>query len=540
MMGKNKMLIIGWDGATFDIIKPLVEQGEMPNMASLMKCGVWGRLESTVPPLTPVAWTSISTGVNPGKHGIFDAMICSNEGHKVRFANATMRKVKTLWSIMSERGRSVGVMNIPLTYPPDEVNGFVISGMFTPYGVSDFIYPIEIKAEIEKKFGEYMIECNQTDNPSVYLKLILDMVDFRERVALYLMENQLWDLFFAVFVASDRVQHFFWKYLDPSHPEHNQYGDAIAKVYKRMDQALGKMIAMAGPDVNVMMVSDHGFGPLKSAFFLNSWLIKNGYLLLKGDIAHALKIKKPSLLRRGVVNLAKKTLPVALWKKIRPGNDKHIERINVFSSLVDREKTSAFTEGVSGGIYINPDVVKYERYEELRGSIIKGLSELKDNSGEKVVHSVYRREDVYSGGEVNSAPDLIVICSPGYQIITPNEFLFFKKEYEDAMFLSHRWSGRHEQYGILLLKGNGIRKNIEINNARIIDVAPTALYLMNEDIPDYMDGRVMEAAIEDDYFRNNPAGYAGNMMSQENVEKELTEEQEKEIAERLKGLGYIE
>ena len=135
MMGKKKMLIIGWDGATFDMIKPLVEQGQMPNIASLMQNGVWGPLESTLPPLTPVAWTSISTGVNPGKHGIFDALTYDHEKRKLSFVNASMRKVKPLWSILSEMNRTVGVMNVPVTYPPEEVNGFVISGMFTPQGV---------------------------------------------------------------------------------------------------------------------------------------------------------------------------------------------------------------------------------------------------------------------------------------------------------------------------------------------------------------------------------------------------------------------
>lgn len=539
-MGKNKMLIIGWDGATFDIIKPLVEKGDMPNIASLMKNGVWGKLESTIPPLTPVAWTSISTGVNAGKHGIFDAIIYSQEKRKVRFVNAAMRKARPIWSILSERGRSVGVMNVPVTYPPDEVNGFVISGMFTPQAVSDFVYPQGLKAEIEKRFGEYMIECNRVNSPSAYLKLILNMVDFREKVVLYLMENHPSDFFFPVFIASDRVQHFYWKYLDTSHPEHGKHGEAIATVYKRMDQALGKIIEKAGPDANIMIVSDHGSGPLKSAFFLNNWLIKNGYLFLKEDMAQAMKVNKSSIVKRGLVKVIKKILPANLWGTLKIGKDKHSEEINIFSSLIDWGKTIAFSEGVSGGIYINSEVVKPDQYEEVTERIIKGLSELKDDSGEKVIHRVYRREEVYSGEEVKKAPDLIVICSLGYQIIAPNEFLLFKKDFEDSLFLSHRWSGRHEQYGIFLLKGNGIRRGIEIKNARILDIAPTALYMMSEDIPDYMDGMVMESAFENDYFRKNPVMKTGNKMSQVTIEKDLTEEEEREIAEKLKVLGYME
>ena len=142
--------------------------------------------------------------------------------------------------------------------------------------------------------------------------------------------------------------------------------------------------------------------------------------------------------------------------------------MNNFFSSIDWERTAAFSEGVAGGIYINTDVVKPDSYEDVTGRIIKGLSGLKNDSGELVIQHIYRRGEIYWGEEAKKAPDLIVICNPGYQIIAPNEILFFKVKLEDAMFLSHRWSGRHEQYGIFLLKGVGVKKNIEVNNARII------------------------------------------------------------------------
>ncbi|RPJ11301.1 MAG: hypothetical protein EHM30_14745, partial [Desulfobacteraceae bacterium] len=292
----------------------------------------------------------------------------------------------------------------------------------------------------------------------------------------------------------------------------------------------------------VMMVSDHGAGPLKSSFFLNNWLYKNEYLYCKKDLAEVMKFKEPSRIWQGITKSAKAILPNAVLNSIKLSRRRAAPQleINHFSSSIDWKRTSAFSEGVAGGIYINTDVVKPDRYEEVTGRLIKELSDLKNDSGELVIQHIYRRGDIYWGEEVNNAPDLIVTCNPGYQIIAPNEILFFKKKLEDAMFLSHRWSGRHEQYGIFLLKGIGVKKNIEINNARIIDVAPTALYLMDEAVPDYMDGKILETAVEDDYFMNHPASYAENMISQEKAGKALTEEQEKDIAERLKGLGYIE
>lgn len=540
-MGRPKMLIVGWDGATFDIINPLLLKGHLPNIASLLRTGVWGRLESTIPPLTPVAWTSISTGVNPGKHGIYDAMLYDNELHKITFVNSTMRKVKPVWKILSERGSKVGVLNVPVTYPPDEVDGFVIPGMFTPEGASDFFYPQQLQEEIENRFGKYIIECRKDNDPSAYLKSILEMVDLRERVSLYLMDRHPLDFFFVAFVASDRAQHFYWKYLDTSHPEHSRYKDAIPSVYKRLDQALGSLLKKVGPDTNVIMVSDHGAGPLNSAFFLNNWLLKKGYLRLKEDPAIALKARGNSKLKSLVSKSIKKIVPSRILSKIRHyGVDEGQKELNRFCSLIDWDKTMAFSEGAGGGIYINCDAVGEERYKDLVAELTEELYNVVDQGGKKVVKMVYRRDELYRGDHVKYAPDLTILCDAGYQVIAPNELLYFNKNYDDALFLPHRWSARHEKHGIFVLHGPAVKKNIEINESRVIDIAPTVLYLMNEAIPEYMDGKVLDEAIEKKYITRNPVRHESYVVQQESTGMKLSEEEEKDIAEKLKGLGYIE
>ncbi|MBI5826124.1 MAG: alkaline phosphatase family protein [Deltaproteobacteria bacterium] len=536
MTDSKRTIVVGWDGATFDIIKPLVDKGLMPNVARLMRDGAWGRLESTIPPLTPVAWTSIFTGVNPGKHGIYDAMVYRPDQKRIVFANATMRAVKSVWSMLSAKGRKTGVMNVPMTYPPDEFDGFSISGMFTPDGADDFITPPGLKAEIEGLFGKYMIECRQESDPDAYLKLIFDMVDYREKVCLYLIERQAWDFFFVVFVATDRVQHFFWKYLDPGHPEHSKYGGAIAQVYERLDAALGRIMEKAGPHTNVMMISDHGSGPLNAAFFLNNWLLKKGYLALKQDMASALRTKKGSRIMRGLARSVKKVLPSAKWSRIRPGAD---ASINAFYSLIDFERTTAFSEGVTGAIYITPGL-SLAQYRDVTGRLIAELREIRDGAGKRVIEEIYRREEIYSGEHAMEAPDLTLICNPGYQVIAPNEFLFFKKDFEDALFLSHRWSGRHERYGIFLLKGPAVRKGVVLDNPRIIDVTPTILHLMGASVPEYMDGVVLEDALEPGYLASEPVRYNHDAATDQTGAKKLSEEQEREIAEKLKNLGYME
>lgn len=540
-MGRPKMLIVGWDGATFDVINPLLLKSRLPNIASLLQTGASGRLESTVPPLTPVAWTSISTGVNPGKHGIYDAMLYNNQTHSITFVNSTMRKVKPVWKILSERGRKVGVLNVPVTYPPDEVGGFVIPGMFTPEGTSNFIYPQQLQEEIENRFGEYRIECNRDDNPSKFLKSILEMIDFREKVSLYLMDRNPLDFFFVAFVASDRVQHFYWKYLDPSHPEHHKYGDAIALVYERLDQALGSLLNKVGPDTNVVMVSDHGAGTLNYAFFLNNWLLKKGYLRLKEDPSIALKARGNSKLKSLVRKSIKKIIPSRILGRIRSyGVDGGQRELNRFCSLIDWDNTVAFSEGAGGGIYINCDATGEGRYKDLVAELTEELYNIVDQSGKKVVKMVHRRDELYHGDYVKYAPDLIVICNAGCQVIAPNELLYFNKDYSDALFLSHRWSARHEKHGIFVLHGPAVKKNIEIKGSRVTDIAPTVLYLMNEAIPEYMDGNVLDDAIEKEYITENPVRHESYVVQQESTGMKLSEEEEKDIAEKLKGLGYIE
>ncbi len=155
---KGRVLVIGLDGATLDLICPWVKEGRLPNLARLMKGGIYGKLESTIPAQTPVAWTSFMTGMNAGKHGIPDYVTHEPNSYKIEYINATYRRAKPIWSIVGDRGGRVGVVNVPMTYPPEAVNGFMISGMDTPGTDATFTYPPDLYGEITEKFGDYMID----------------------------------------------------------------------------------------------------------------------------------------------------------------------------------------------------------------------------------------------------------------------------------------------------------------------------------------------------------------------------------------------
>lgn len=541
MSTNHKVIIVGWDGATFDIIQPLIEQGRLPNVAAIMQSGVWAPLKSTIPPLTPAAWTSIFTGVNPGKHGILDAFICLPRERTMSFVNASMRRAPAVWSLLNERGKTTGVLSVPVTYPPEHLNGFMITGMFTPQTARERWYPPELMDEINRNAGPYRDECRQSSDPKKYLQALLSAVDDQERAALYLMDARPTDFLFVTFVTTDRVQHFFWKYLDPSHAEHSLHGGAVAAVYERLDQTLGRLLERAGPDAHVMIVSDHGAGPLRTAFFLNNWLMKAGYLRLNNDAVKQFEASRPGAVTKFMRKALARILPPAVSSRLAFISAK--PELNMFLSLIDWKNTVAFSEGVAGGVFLNPDAVPPQDRPAIVEKLIRELLDIKGPGGAKVFEQVSRREDVYHGPETAKAADIILTCSAGYQIIAPNELIFFGRKYGGDMFMPHRWSGRHEPYGVFMARGPAIAARGRIADRSVTDVAPLSLYLMGEPIPRSMDGRVPEEAIAPAYLRDHEIRFTESVSTGSaggGPKAELSGDEEKEIADRLRNLGYME
>lgn len=535
----KKLILVGWDGATFDIITPMLDAGRLPNLKSLLDKGVHAPLDSTIPALTPTAWTSISTGVNPGKHGIFDAFIYSAKDHKVRFVNASMRKARAVWQILSDRNRTSGVLNVPVTYPTDPVQGYMIPGMFTPGSVPQLMHPAELNGELKREFGTYNSECRTSDNPAIYLKKILEMVEDRERVICYLMKNHPQDFQFFAFMASDRVQHFFWKFRDPEHPQHDRFGDAIETVYDRLDQALGRIIAQADDDATIMMVSDHGAGPLNTAFYLNNWLQQNGYLVFKKSTEGNANVASRSPLKLKIRRLLQKTLPHSLVKRL--GLLGTPQELNFFLSRIDWEKTRAFSEGVASGIYVNRKIVGADEYDRFVHDLCRELTAITGPDSEKVMAEAHPKTNIYHGDQTDNAPDIVLVCNTGYSVIAPNEMVFFDIGGSNQLFFPHRWSGRHEAQGIFAAAGPKIKAQGAVANCSVIDIAPTILYLMGESVPGNMDGRVLTEAIHPDALEQQPIMTSENETETgHDTAQNFSDEEEELIVERMRNLGYME
>lgn len=528
---KNKVFVVGLDGATFDIINPMIRKGQLPNIARIMNEGSYGSLKSCIPDLSPPAWTSFMTGTHPGKHGIFDFFGQSPGSYRLSFFNASSRKGKPIWTLLSEVGRKVCIINVPFTYPPDRVNGFMISGMDRPDVETDFTYPSSLRAELDREIGGYILEKAERNikkgKIDRYIKSLFNITQNRFNAAKYLMERDDWDLFVVVFECIDRIQHNFWKYMDPGHPWYNEkdnkrYGNIIFDVYKDMDCKIGELTGNLPENSTLVILSDHGFGPLYKGVRLNKWLELNFYL------------SKISIRR--------------IFKNLMGLKNKK-KGLKMIAHL-DMNKTKVYPMGSYGHLCINlkgrqPQgiVEPGKEYEELRNELIIKLKSLKDPATDApVIETIFKREEVYSVFNENT-PDILISWARGYSFIVEGTLgLLGIKSQEDSLFTMHRWSGNHRPDGILIIKGECIKANCEIKGAEIVDIAPTVLAILPEGIPNNMDGKVLQEILTETFLSSNPIKYREVVGTKENKfhERAYTEKDSAKIGKKLRDLGYIE
>lgn len=521
-MQRRKVLLIGFDSATLDLIVPWAKQNKLPTLRKLLNTGVSGVLESTVPPSTPPAWTSIASGKNPGKHGLYGFFARREGTYEFYPVNRLHRKTEVLWNILSRAGKRVIVVNYPMTYPPERVNGLMVSGMLTPSLKSEFTYPAALKDELLARSGAdgrgYKLELHRGlpwASEAAFLREVYEVTDAQANAMLYLMEEYEWDFFVGVFMGIDRVSHRFWKYMDPQHPSYNstkatQFGDAILHIYQKMDNIISAMLGCIDEDerTNVIIVSDHGHGPLHKFVYLNNYFLNRDLLKLKNKWIIRLKYWafKHGLTVKGSYELLAK---IGLSRFIRhvPGNLRR-RTLSSFLSFadVDWDRTIAYSMGDMSQVFINLEgreprgvVEPGAGYERARDRIISALREFEDPvTGKRIVDRIIKKDDVYTGEHLREAPDLFIIMDDmrymgkasvetigpfgSNELVTPHvEFL----------------SGSHRPNGIIILWGDAFNSGTRIEGARAIDVAPTILHIMGIPVPEDMDGKVLYDALRE-------------------------------------------
>ena len=527
----NKVLIIGLDGGTWKVLKPMMDNGIMPNLEKLVNEGASGILKSTIPPVTAPAWTSFQTGVNPGKHGIFDFQTFNPQTRQSTIVNAKSIPLKTIWDIASEAGKKVITINVPLTYPPKEdENRITIGCMLSPKEDPSLIYPKELFDTCIKNIGYEItggpLERRTSMKLETFIQKHIQVETKRFEVAMHLMNEFPWDLFMLHIQSSDGIQHCFYPYLDPLCPDFDgQKHKVISKFYRTVDDHIGRLLELIDENVTVIIVSDHGFRPLRKYINLNTWLRNEGWLSISSLSMLARFIE--AVRKYDVLRLRKRIS--GLFLKSFFGLRKMATRAN--NQSIDWNRTKAFMPNgiIFGAVFINDKVES----ELLRKEITEGLYELTDvETGEKPIKQIYCKEEIYSGPYMHLLPDLIVELAPGYSVGIP---LVATKKVIRRVKYPYDLVGTHDLNGIIVVSGVGVKAGTEIK-ANIIDIPPTILALLGVGVPEYMDGCVLKEPFGDDL--NVRIGKASHLLRPGQTGKMTLEDQE-EVRKRLSDLGYL-
>ena len=508
---KPKVFTIGVDGGTFDIILPLVEKGELPNFERMINQGIWGKLESTVPPFSGPAWSSFQTGKAPSSHGIFDFLNKKPNSYETYYVNSTHIKGARFWDVLGDNGLKVGIINVMVTYPPRPVNGFLLTGGLTPMGRS-FAYPESLAKEITETFGDYRIwgvgGITLTEGgEKKFINAYFTNEKRRMDMARHLMRTREWDFFMVMFEGADPLQHELWKYIDENHPRFNSNTEeyvkqAIPNFYKEVDGFLGEIFKMLPDDTTVCIMSDHGFGPMDRYFLVNNFLIEIGMLKLNINFSTSLKrvaFDHGVSLER-LYRLAKKLGFSRAAKVFRGGaREKMLSRLTPSFRDIDWSRTRAFAVGTGGHIYLNvrgrepQGIVEMgEEYKNVRNFIIEKLESLTDpKTGNKAIEKVFSKEELYTGRFLDRAPDISFLPARGFGTLQRKQFV------SPSTFINSPSCGTHRINGIMLLFGPNIESNKKIEEAKIFDLAPTILHLFGLPIPEDMDGRVLKEAFRE-------------------------------------------
>lgn len=549
---KPRVLVIGLDGATWDVLNPLTRDGKLPNLKALLDKSARGVVLSSIPPVTAAAWTCFSTGKNPGKHGLVDFIYFPNHGYRVTIANSTTRSAATIWNLLSERNLRVGVVSVPMTYPPEKVNGVMVTDMMTPNASVQYTYPPELKQELLDKVGPFVITPGEGENPSepfTYLDKVRADVKSSADYALYLLKKEPYDFFMYVFGIVDVLQHQFWYLIEADRATLNEHDralrDKVIAIFEQVDEGVGEMVKCADENTLIVLMSDHGFGPMKGFMHVNNFLLDNGYLVLKDGGMSAIK---RALFRAGVtpqnVHLTLKALKLDLRRKFNRGRAYGtLRRFFLSFDDVDWNRTRAFALGHIGQIYINrkgrqPNgiVEPGAEYEALRDQIRNELLKLKHpQTGEPLIARVLNREEIYHGELSDNTPDLLLLPADfKYLAFGESEFASNKLV---GPTLGH--TGHHRLEGIGALIGPNVQAGAQIQNASLIDLAPTILFALGLPIPPDMDGRVLTEAFTPEFVNRQGINYDTAAAVRTDFGGTYSEEEEEEVTQRLADLGYV-
>lgn len=497
MKRDRRVVVVGLDGGTYEVLDRMMAKGLMPNLRETMQGAACGEMDTYVSGLGQ-GWASFTTGMDPRKHGVF-YWVLKDRVTSEFFAH------QALWEVLSDHGRVVGVVNVSYTFPPKPVNGFLISGLgsgLRPRKGVVFSHPPDLIERLERETGGYEWGWTPLYNPGqekAFLRNILRVTDLRCRAALHLFREYDTDFSIVVFRGVDAIQHRLWNHLDPENPVSREDPDVLALVeryFARLDAFLGD-VRQGERKTALFVISDHGFGASRSIFQINELLAREGYLVKS--------VRPRARLLGAGTRVAKRVLGkyarLIRFSKAYQGLDRKASgSLRSDRAFVDWSRTRAFGDS-NRGISINLQgrnpagiVPRGSAYESLREEIIERLLAVTDpRTGEKIFERIYKREDLGLQRSFDLAPDLLFEPVEGYQanlaLAPPGAEAEVFRYLENERF--RHGTGIHRRNGVLIARGDGIDVEGSLSGARIIDLAPTILHLLGVPVPEDMDGRVL-------------------------------------------------
>ncbi len=537
------LLIIGLDGADWRILDPWLADGSLPTLAALKSRGSWGELTSTIRPESSIAWTTFATGVNAGKHGVFGFMGQRPDDYGVTLNTAASVRAPTFWERAAAAGKKMALLNLPMTYPPRAIpHGAVAAGMLTPDVRSPFTQPPTLRKALLDAVPDYVINVERTGlKLQAYIQATTRAIQARARAARWLMQQDDWDAMVVVFSATDRLQHYTLHLLRPDHPRHNPaearhlLPDLLA-AYLAIDAAIADLLDTAGPDVTLLLLSDHGFTPAARTFYINAWLRDNGWLTLKEPPRTQQADLWRRLRRHAGLRRLKNSLPLVRNVRRPPTPAPWL-------SSIDWPHTRAFYSP-SGGIRFNvrdrepQGVIAKNQIDALSQELIQALFD----AAAGCLARVYAREELYDGPWLDRAPDLIV--EPMREGRAEQNAIIRNDLAKHHFGDSRELTGNHAYAGILLAAGPGVQR-VErgpvplsamppsITAARLVDMAPTILHLLDLPIPTEMDGRAL------DFVQGESRRGDGDGAWPAPLDETLSIDDQAIIEKRLRSLGYL-
>jgi predicted AlkP superfamily phosphohydrolase/phosphomutase len=518
---KNKLLVIGIDGGTLDIVLPMVHDGKLPNLSKLIQNGAYGTLMSTIPPVTAPAWSSFITGTNPGRHGVFYFFKIEKDhpggGSRKVLANLNHMRGIPFWKVLNKHGKKVGLINIPLTYPPQKVDGFMVSGMLVPKGSTDYTFPPELFSKLDKYYvdidglmvadkwhAEELVEKDR----ALFRHNVLQLSKSRAHNALKLMKREPWDLFMVVFTGSDRICHFFWE--DPD--SEASFSSAVQEYYILLDALIGDLVREAGENTVKIVMSDHGFGPAPkkkiNVFALGKILgadmqsLTFRYRYLKNRVLSKIgRVRRESL----VDLLIQENLKISLMP--------------LYANFL--------------GIHIN-----HKNCASIKSELIHKLQTLRDpHSDAKMIERILPKESLFRGPFAGKAPDLVAQFSYNYQLVFERRSKRLVSDIPERVK-----TGEHRMEGLFIASGPQIEPGKLEGEFAIQDVTPTLLYLMGTPIPENYDGRLITELFSNDYLNVNTPSYQvmGDKLELSPDQSTTAAQDDFEKSKALlEGLGYL-